>query len=89
MTTDADLIAAFLAKRTVTVVPVGVTAIGASEREWAKAVRDPDAARAMQHGDADLGYARWEAAVQASHVGDKDLAVEFANGAHDHALRRR
>ena len=87
--TDADLIAAFLAKRAPTIVPVGVTAIGASEREWAKAVRDPDAARQMQNGDADLGYARWEAAVQAAHVGDTDLAHAFADGRHDRALMGR
>ena len=89
MTNTQDLVAAFLAKGgKITKVAEGERAI--DEKTMRDVAHGSDskreAALASVRGD-DLGYARWEAAVQAAHVGDRQLAQDFADGRLDDSLR--
>lgn len=86
MTNTQDLVAAFLAKGgKVTRVAEGERAM--DERTIRDIAHGSDTKReATIASQRDLGYARWEAAVQAAHVGDRDFAVAIANGDHDDAL---
>ena len=87
--TTQDLIAAFLAKGgTVTKVAEGQRAV--DEKTMRDIAHGSDAKREAALASVrtdDLGYARWEAAVQAAHVGDRQLAQDFADGSLDDSLR--
>lgn len=85
-----DAIAEFLARGgKVTRVAEGARTMDEKNmRDLAHGTDTKRAAAMARTSTDDLGYARWEAAVQASHVGDRDLAHDFADGRLDHALRR-